>query len=102
VTGIVLSGAGVIMILAGSAVYSTPDAYDCSCITAPCDCGSSSDTTTGTVLLVAGAIAAVGGIPLIVIGARKVPAEPEKNVEATAFLPELGIGPASASLRWSF
>jgi hypothetical protein len=102
VTGIVLSSAGVVMILAGSAVYSNPDTYRCTCVTTPCDCGGEPDNTAGTVLLVAGAIAAAGGIPLIVIGARKVPVEPETKVETTALLPELGIGPASASLRWSF
>jgi hypothetical protein len=104
VSGIVLSSVGLLGVIGGSALYSQPAVtYDCSCIDAPCDCGyQEGDNTAGTVLLVVGGVLAAGGVPLIIIGARKVPVEPEKKSEAAALVPEIGIGPSSASLRWSF
>jgi hypothetical protein len=99
VTGIVLSSAGLVALIAGSGLMAQPD-YNCDCAYIECDCGS--DKTGATVLLIVGGLAAAGGIPLIIIGARKVPAEPAAKEATTALLPAIGVGPGSATLRWTF
>ncbi len=57
--------------------------------------------TAGLVTLIAGTVVAVGGIPLIVIGARKVPVEDDEPMETSA-LPALSVGPTGANMSWQF
>jgi hypothetical protein len=110
VSGIVGASAGVILLLAGAAVFSAADRTECICSGGDfCNCNDNSDKkTTGVVLMVSGGVAAAIGIPLIIVGARKVgpkpggdqkkPEEPEEAKRA----PVLMVGARSASLRWRF
>jgi hypothetical protein len=49
---------------------------------------------------IAGGITGIIGVPLYVVGAR--PAPPKSAAPASALLPEVRVGVASGSLRWSF
>ncbi|WP_441285879.1 hypothetical protein ACSRUE_25600 [Sorangium sp. KYC3313] len=111
VTGIVLTSLGTIAILGGGLVIaSTP-----SCSGDSCGYDTSSDPFAddtvyeeddadgaGVGLVVGGLVLAGVGIPLAIIGGRKVPVQPEKQAASTpAPPPELVIGPRYAGLRWS-
>jgi hypothetical protein len=108
VVGITLTGLGVIGLFAGAFLLSEAESNN-DCIyyadVTYGGCGTDEDkATSGTVLLVVGGITAVIGIPLIVVGARKVPktdpADPAQP--AVSLRPEILIGSRSAALRWSF
>jgi hypothetical protein len=106
VTGIVLISVGALAGLTGGLIVAV-----CSADSGACE----SDTTgideydaylteededvqsAGAGLLVGGLIGVGVGIPLTIIGARKVPVEPKK----ASVVPELLVGPQSAALRWS-
>lgn len=108
VVGISATGLGVIGIFAGAFLLSESESYNDCLYYSGVDyggCGTDEDkATTGTVLLVVGGITAVLGIPLIVVGARKVPkttpADPTQP--AVSLRPEVRIGSRSAALRWTF
>jgi hypothetical protein len=108
VTGIVAASAGVVLLLAGGTVLAEADNQQCICDPI-CRCDDNSDQkTTGVVLLVSGGVAAAVGIPLIIVGARKVGdkpggdrKKPEEPEEAT-LAPTLMVGARAASLRWRF
>ncbi|MBW2536359.1 MAG: hypothetical protein JRI55_33040 [Deltaproteobacteria bacterium] len=62
--------------------------------------GNSSDTAedavaAGPILLIAGGVAALAGVPLIIAGAVKVPRK-----GTTALTPTISIGPTGGSLTW--
>lgn len=109
VVGISATGLGVIGIFAGAFLLSESESNN-DCLyyrdaNYAGGCGTDEDkATTGTVLLVVGGITAVIGIPLIVVGARKVPktdpADPAQP--AVSLRPEVRIGSRSAALRWTF
>ena len=61
-------------------------------------CGEGCENKGAGVLVVGLALMA-GGITLTVIGAKKVPVD---NTAKTTLVPSVGIGPGSASLRWTF
>jgi hypothetical protein len=54
--------------------------------------------TPGAGLFVGGLATAIAGIPLLVIGSKQVPAKSRRE----ALLPEVTVGAASGSLRWTF
>lgn len=109
VVGITATGLGVIGIFAGAFVLSeSENNNDCLYYTdvsyGGCGTTDEDQATTGTVLLVVGGITAVLGIPLIVVGARKVPkttpTDPTQPI--VSLRPEVRIGSRSAALRWAF
>jgi hypothetical protein len=61
--------------------------------------GSSDANTVGAGLLLVGLGGIGGGIALTVIGAKKVPVQPE--VRKASATPELLLGPTSVGLRWT-
>jgi serine/threonine-protein kinase len=66
------------------------------------DSGEDDSAAAAGVALVLGGIVSAGvGIPLAIIGGRKVPVQPEKRAAAAAAAPELVLGPRYAGLRWS-
>ena len=60
--------------------------------------GCDTSPLVGPSIIMAGVLTAVVGIPLFVIGSKQVPA---RTVTGT-LSPELRVGAANASLRWSF
>jgi hypothetical protein len=94
VGGIVLTAGGVVALSMGALVYIAATSIQCDCIgPGACDCSDEKGEVGGIALMAGGVLGLGVGIPLIVLGARKVPAEPE-----TAVL----IGPGAAGLRCRF
>ncbi|XXX71928.1 hypothetical protein WMF30_30210 [Sorangium sp. So ce134] len=111
VTGIVLTSIGTVALVGGGLAIA-------SACTGP-DCGSGADPTdpfaeelgyeddgseldAGYALIIGGLVFAGVGIPLAIIGGRKVPVQPEKKAaSAPAPPPELVLGPRYAGIRWS-
>jgi hypothetical protein len=94
--GIVLTSAGAVVLSIGAVLAGAENQSDCVCDELGCDCGSSDEEqTTGIVLIVSGLVGVGVGIPMIVIGAKKVPdvSEPQAAVL---------LGPGSAKLRVQF
>lgn len=106
VAGIVLTGVGAISLIAGALTYSlaavntTNDALSCSLNTTVSNCAKdhSGQQAAGAVMMVAG-VAGIGvGIPLWIIGGRKVPVDRNQpRDEAKLFL-----SPARVSLQVPF
>ncbi|WP_437729688.1 hypothetical protein [Sorangium sp. So ce1335] len=102
VTGIVLTSIGAVALIGGGLAFASADSGD------PVedefgylDEGESA-ADAGAALVVGGLIFAGVGIPLAIIGGRKVPVEPAKSAAAApAPSPELVLGPRYAGLRWS-
>ncbi|WP_437283444.1 hypothetical protein WME90_23575 [Sorangium sp. So ce375] len=110
VTGIVLTSLGTVAVLGGGLVIASSCSGDgCGYDDSSSDPFSDnvdyeeSDTEGAGVGLVIGGLVLAGvGIPLAIIGGRKVPVQPEKQAAAApAPPPELVIGPRYAGLRWS-
>ncbi|WP_437720006.1 hypothetical protein [Sorangium sp. So ce861] len=107
VTGIVLTSIGAVALLGGGLALAASSATD------P-DTGEPTDpfeeefgyeedasaTEAGVALILGGVVFAGVGIPLAIVGGRKVPVQPEKKA-ASAPPPELVLGPRYAGLRWS-
>jgi hypothetical protein len=109
VTGIVLTATGGVVALAGAAIAA--DAHDVRCSGNLCfDVVDEDQRTTGVVVALGGLAMLGAGIPLIVVGARKVPVQEldeeedeDGDDEARAPLaPEILAAPAGAALRWRF
>lgn len=93
VGGIILTSAGAIMLTLGGVVYSSSQNIVCDIGS---DCRDEQGERAGLILALAG-LAGIGvGIPLIVVGARKVPATPEPPSAA------LLLGPGGLSVRGKF
>jgi hypothetical protein len=92
ITGIVLTSLSAVSLTAGAAVIvgDTTDG-DGTAIAA---------VLIGGPLVIGGAVFSAVGIPLWVIGSRQVPVRP--GYEEAHALPQLFVGPKSASLRWTF
>lgn len=54
----------------------------------------------GVPLTTLGVVLTAVGIPLWVVGGREIPVKPEH--QAWIVMPDVSVGPRSASLRWSF
>jgi hypothetical protein len=108
--GIVLLGVGALSLITGLAVYAVGSVgtykgcYGYSTYSSYSDCGYTSDKgtqTAGVALMIAG-VAGIGvGIPLTVIGAKKVPVDPQ-NEQALTTTPTLRVGAGNASLGFAF
>jgi hypothetical protein len=100
--GIVLTGVGALSFLTGLTVYALGSAGTDDCTSGSyysCDWKSDSGTqTTGAIMMVLGGAAVAVGIPLTVVGARKVPVDPAAESKA----PTLQLGAGRASLRFAF
>lgn len=104
VVGISLTALGAIGIFAGAFMLGESESTNCVYYDAASynECGPDEDlATSGAVLLVAGGITAVIGIPLIVVGARKVPKQNQDPTQIS-LRPDVLVGRRSAALRWSF
>ena len=117
--GVVLLSFGMVGLFAGSAMVAAheplPDdnsCFDCGFEEGGGRGGSSTSAlvlkpgfqTAGIVTLV-GSVAAIGAsIPIIVIGAKKVPYTDDASPAAKAarLAPSVHVGPASATLTWQF
>jgi hypothetical protein len=115
VVGILATSAGAVGLLSGLAAFASANNR----IDVYCDggnrCGTRDDEdlqVAGAVLMVAGGVLALGGIPLWIIGARRVPLDPEgtKTPDGAPASPSsppppaatLRIGPGTASFTVSF
>lgn len=104
VSGILLMSFGVTSVLSGSmmviAATRPPEIPPCipGAECTPTRADHTALEAVGVTTLVVSSLATVGGIPLLLIGSKKVPAKPE----ATALRPEVRIGPTGGALRWHF
>jgi hypothetical protein len=92
VTGIALTGIGAAALPAGVAVIVA-------------DVNNGDDVAIaaaliGFPLVIGSTVFAAVGIPLWVVGAREVPVKP--GDDEARIIPEVFVGPTSASLRWTF
>jgi hypothetical protein len=95
VTGIVLGSAGLLASVSGLVVVgvcSRNEAGESGSVGEDCDDNS---VPAGVGIAIAGGVGLAVGIPLIVVGAQKVPAQ------KAAAAPRLLVGPRSVALRWS-
>lgn len=97
VGGIVLLSAGGLAMVIGSSLALTSST---TCNFDGFGCSSSGDSeAAGYGVLIGGAVALAVGIPLLIYGAKKVPAQPE----ATAVAAPAWVGaPGGAGWRWKF
>jgi hypothetical protein len=99
VAGIISTAVGGLLFPVGIAIYSRQDQYACDCIgPESCDCGQDDSERTGAILMITGGVLLAGGIPMLVVGARKVPADPAPQSPTATLL----LGPAGASLKGRF
>jgi hypothetical protein len=96
VGGIVaLSAGGLALVIGSSLAVSTTTCFD----SFAGDCSTNSNQTMGYGFLIGGAIAVAVGIPLLIVGAKKVPAQPD----ATSVAAPAWVGaPGGAGWRWKF
>ena len=90
-TGLVLTSLGALVLAAGTLAWVTKEGV-------VCDTGSCGGHGADTVVMVAGAVATLAGIPLIVLGARRVPVKQEES----ALVPAISVSPRGASLTFTF
>ncbi len=114
--GTLLLSFGLVGLIAGSAMVSAheprDDRGDSPCFTAS-ECDFNEQTTPSVVLkpgfraagiatLVGSVVAMGAGIPLLMIGAKKVPVLDDDAARAAKLSPTLRVGAASATLTWQF
>ena len=105
VGGIVLVSAGAVVSTLGSLMFFSEQSVDCACPSGGyCSCGDTGGDDGGAAaLLIGGLLAIGGGIPLIVIGARKVPViDPAAPPEPAPPQATLLVGPGSFTVRGQF
>jgi hypothetical protein len=97
--GAVLVSIGATALIAGPALFAggnqTTFVCNFGCSQAPPDSGAKAG---GVVLMVLGLASLAAGIPMIAIGAQKVP----DRDDASALVPRVRVGAGSASLGWTF
>ncbi len=115
VGGTLLLSFGLVGLIAGSAMISAHEPVDENNFPTRClDCGFDEQQNTPSVVLkpgfrtagiatlVGSAVAMGAGIPLLMIGAKKVPVLDDDAARAAKLLPTLRVGAASATLTWQF
>lgn len=104
VSGVLLMSFGATGALVGAsmviAATKTPEITPCfpGAECTPTRADHSALEAVGVTTIVVSSLAAIGGIPLYVIGAKNVPVKPEE----TALRPEVRVGPTGGALRWHF
>jgi hypothetical protein len=115
--GVLLLSFGLVGVIAGSSMVGahvpTPNSNEIS----PCfdegggGCGTPVSTaiipkpgmkTAGIVTLVGSVVAMGAGIPLLIVGAKKVPVHDDAAAKAAKLTPTLQVGSAGATLTWQF
>ena len=104
VGGIVLVSAGALAGTLGSYLLLSDQSEYCSCPDGGyCPCPSTEENGGPIALVIGGLIAIGGGIPLLVIGARKVPViDPATPPAPAAPQSTLLVGPGSFTVRGKF
>ena len=117
-TGIVLFTAGALVTAVGGVIFGAVATTGCALVDAPGEIaqpgpapaaervrsshqalnGCDTSPVVGAGIIAAGMLTAALGVPLFVIGSRQVPA----RMQTGNLAPELRVGAANASLRWSF
>jgi len=113
--GTLLLSFGLVGLIAGSAMISAHEPVENQNLPPRCfECGLNEQQNTPSVVLkpgfrpagiatlVGSAVAMGAGIPLLMIGAKKVPALDDNAARAAKLLPTLRVGAASATLTWQF
>lgn len=110
--GALLLSFGLVGLIAGSAMVSahepTGDRNDSPCFDSRCVFNEPTVVlkpgfrAAGIATLVGSAVAMGAGIPLLMIGAKKVPVLDDDAARAAKLLPTLRVGAASATLTWQF
>jgi hypothetical protein len=106
--GMALTGGGVVGFLVGSILLATAnDRYEIYCdyggYTGICEMRDDEPRmATGTAITVAGGLMLAVGIPLWVIGAKKVPIKPSDEAPKTTLRTTLSVGVTSATLHVAF
>jgi hypothetical protein len=99
VTGIVLSGVGAMSALSGLVYMAIPDTA-CSTPEDPyATCPTDTLRSTGQVLLIAGGLMVAVGIPLIVVGAKRVPVESTGWMAPPVFTASIRVGPGALGIN---
>ncbi len=106
VAGIVVGSVGAIGMIAGLSMASAAEDQNCDGILdRTCDEVDEDKRTAGIVTALVGLGLVGAGLPLIIVGARKVPVEdgsPTAPPPETALWPTLTVGLAGADLTWQF
>lgn len=98
VAGIVSLSAGGVAFFVGAALVA--EANDQVCFDG--NCKDEDLEIAGIVTMVGGGALIALGIPLLIVGARKVPIEGAEREEASKpWVPEVSLGPTSATARWA-
>ena len=111
VSGIVLAAAGVVGLFAGAAVYAEAkrdedriapcavpiEGGDPSCPSPP---DRDDEKAAGVALMIAGGVGIAVGVPLLIVGARKV--KKDGSAEQPPAKASLHVGPRGGSLRLAF
>ena len=105
--GVVAVGVGMATVLLGSYfVASAPGRIEIYCDTPSFPCAYKTDAqrlTGGAIMMAAGTLVGVAGIPMWFIGARRVVVPDEKKAARAAPLPvDVRVGAGTASLRFRF
>jgi hypothetical protein len=113
--GVLLLSFGMVGVIAGSAMVSAHEPVqetDSPCVD-PGFCGTEVSSaaqvvlkpglrTAGIATLVGSAVAMSAGIPLLIIGAKKVPVLDDAAAKAAKLTPTLRVGAGSATVTWQF
>jgi hypothetical protein len=107
VAGIVLTSLGAIGLATGVALADAADPEDtkANCVSGPCGNDEPLDVRkrNAAIAVAIGGLALVGaGVPLLVVGARQVPANEDGEVARNAAVPQVTIGLTGGRLTWTF
>jgi hypothetical protein len=107
ITGLILSGLGAVSLFTGVAVYAAGSSSDdCSYNGYGSSCSSDSGAQAAGVGFMVGGLIGIGvGIPLAIVGGRKVPVDPQAQpapAEQASLIPQVSGGPRNIALRWHF
>ena len=98
--GIAFTGLGAVGIIVGAVVYSAASSASCATdFGVSVTCTDQSQQTTGAVIMLVGVGMLAVGIPLWIIGGKKVVDNDAQPAPAAA---RLVVGPRSAGLHWTF
>jgi hypothetical protein len=109
--GILMVAGGLAGVIGGAVLVSTAtNRIDIYCDSPSFPCAHMDDGTRktgGALLMAAGALVGAAGIPLWIVGAKKIPiakdpSQPDPTAPKPAFVPEVRVGAGSASVMFRF